>query len=113
MKRTLLQNAIGPIVAGFLGELGKVLLEQLLKWLKPLPLPFVPSEGAASLTQIALFTLLEMGFWLAMFGIISSVAFGIAGVSARDNVRQWCYAVGNGSNLAANIFVVVLALRVL
>jgi hypothetical protein len=106
-------SVIGLIVAGFLGEVGKLLLKQILKWFKSVLLPAVQSKSASSLTQIAVLTLLQMGFWLAMFGIIASVAFGIAGVSLRDDVRQWCYAVGNGSHVVANIFVAVLALRTL
>jgi hypothetical protein len=53
--------------------------------------------------------LLQIAFWLATFGAIAAIAIGVAGVSDRNEVRKWCYAISSSSHFLANCYVLAVA----
>jgi hypothetical protein len=109
---TLAQRVGGFVTAGFFGVIG----ERLFNWLfgsgqSYIGLVSLQVTPGSSFTDRALVALLNIAFWLALFGILASLAFGIAGVLREHRLRPWCYAVGNSSHLLANVAVLYVVAR--
>ncbi len=96
--------AVGLIGASFLGKAGERLFEATFIKLKDQ----IVSNNNKGIVAIdyGIPAILKAMYFLALFGIISSIAFGTAGATDIKSIQLWCYVIGNSANLISNIFVV-------
>jgi hypothetical protein len=104
----------GFILAGFFGEVGKLVLTVVVTGrFTKLSLVWFAYDPNWSKIELAVYSLLEVAFWLAMFGVVSALAFGVAGVTRKVALQKWCYAIGNSCHLVSNLAVLLIVTRAL
>ena len=101
--------AVGLIAASFFGKFGEKIFEATFNNIKDTIFPKKLSTDIKKpeLLEFGVPVILKCMFLLALFGIASSIAFGIAGGVSDQVIKNWCYVIGNSANLLANIFVVL------
>jgi hypothetical protein len=108
------QHLGGLILAGFFGEVGKLVLTLFVTGrFDEFSLVLFAYDSNWSKMELAVHSLLAVAFWLAMFGVLAAIAFGVAGVTSKVALQRWCYAIGNSCHLASNLAVLVVVARAL